>query len=464
MTEAGVVAFSQVFVPLSIALGLSLMVERVLEFLKNSFERVLGPRGGRQAVDTAGTQEQAEGIMKNYEVAAKENLAEQRAESAMQQLQDLGAPPVNASAAASAATGSAAAQTPVTEEEKKRQVLQAEISTAAAVCEIEERVPQATVLVQPATDPDLGWSVRGFTLQLLGFATGIVLAHYFHLQLFSAMSKAALGSLAIGPSTDYLLTGLLIGGGSGPVHELIRFISERKVAGEASPVERSEAPLPAPSEQVPAEAAKVAVPELELAEWRDIPYEGGVDRDKLEGVHKRQVNPDLIVYHHTAMNRSSRFEDVVQVIHDRDWLTGYHCVITEDGVIHWFCRWDRSGNHAVGYNRRSLGIAFNGNFEPDSKVPFSNPDGRYGPAMPTQAQMESGARVIALWALVYGIAPDFDNSIIPHSKISTKTCPGSNFPRDHLHALITRYCGLWQGSPGAMHRIEACRQKLYVNV
>ncbi|MEK6210047.1 MAG: peptidoglycan recognition family protein [Pseudomonadota bacterium] len=459
MNEAGVVVtFSQVFVPLSMALGLSLMVERVLEFLKNVFERVLGPRGGQQAVDAAGAQEQAETVIKTYEVAAEENAAEQRAESAVQKLQDLDAAPGNAAA------GAGAPQTPGAGEGKKRQALQAEIASAAAVCEIEERVPQATVLVQPATDPDLGWCMRGFTLQLLGFATGIVLAHYFHLQLFGAMSKAALGLQTIGVSTDYLLTGLLIGGGSGPIHELIRFISERKVAVESKPVERAEAPPSLPSELPQVQALKAPVPELDLAEWQDISYEGGVDREKLESVHKRQANPDLIVYHHTAMNRSSRFEDVVKVIHDRDWLTGYHCVITEEGAIHWFCRWDRSGNHAVGYNRRSLGIAFNGNFEPDRKVPFSNPDGRYGPPVPAQAQLESGARVIALWALVYGIAPDFDNSIIPHSKISTKTCPGSNFPRDRLHALITRYCGLWQGSPGVMRRIEACRQKLYVNV
>lgn len=459
MNEAGaVVIFSKVFVPLSVALGLSLMVERVLEFLKNVFERVLGPRRGRQAVDSAGAQEQAEAVIKTYEVAAEEGAAEERAESAVKKLQDLDAAQVNAAA------GTVAPQTPGPDHEDKRKALYAEIESAASISEVEERVPQATVLVQPATDPDLGWCVRGLTLQLLGFATGIVLAHYFHLRLFGAMSEAVLGPQTIGASTDYLLTGLLIGGGSGPIHELIQFISQRKVTVEATRIERAEAPPAPPSERSQVQAPKTTVPELELAEWQDIPYEGGVDREKLEGVHKRLANPDLIVYHHTAMNRSSSFEDVVKVIHDRDWLTGYHCVITEDGAIHWFCRWDRSGNHAAGYNRRSLGIAFNGNFELDSNVPFSNPDGRYGQAVPTEAQLQSGARVIALWALAYGIAPDFDSSIIPHGKISAKSCPGSNFPSDRLRALITRYCGLWQGSPGVMRRIEAYRQKLYVNV
>jgi len=44
----------------------------------------------------------------------------------------------------------------------------------------------------------------------------------------------------------------------------------------------------------------------------------------------------------------------------------------------------------VGFNRRSLGISFNGNFETNPNVPFSNPDSRYGPPRPMEPQLRAG--------------------------------------------------------------------------
>jgi hypothetical protein len=136
-------------------------------------------------------------------------------------------------------------------------------------------------------------------------------------------------------------------------------------------------------------------------------------------IHQR-LAANLIVYHHTAMNSASRFEDVVRVIKNRvdegkHWVTGYHCVVTSDGVAHPFCRWDRYGNHVAGYNRRSLGISFNGNFETNPSVPYANPDGRYGAPRPTEEQLRTGARVVALWSLVY-VDLDFTRVRAPRSR------------------------------------------------
>ena len=284
---------------------------------------------------------------------------------------------------------------------------------------------------------------------------GIILAAFNDLKLFGTLLSTA----TIPDTADHLLTGLLIGGGSGPIHVLIRFVSERKVpyvksVGE----EKKEAPAPSSasekSAQAPSQGAAapsvVASPPVEVGAWRDITYRGGVDADALESIHLRGSDPDLIVYHHTAMNSVSTFDDVVRVIRSRkdsrgtSWVTGYNCVVTYDGVIHPFCRWDRYGNHAAGSNRRSLGIAFNGNFEANPGVPYSNANGRYGAQRPSEEQLRSGARVIALWTYLYSIDADFDDSIIPHNAIANKACPGSMFPYDELRKWVDLYRQRWE--------------------
>jgi hypothetical protein len=349
---------------------------------------------------------------------------------------------------------------PLKDVDRKIAELEKDIEAGKQDGEWDERYPLNTVLVEPATDPDDGTVTRAFVIQLMGFALGIVAAHLFGIRLFETLTG---GSPHIAAWEDFLLTGLLIGGGSAPIHMLMRFVRRRKVGsppgnGMNSSEEKENREKPGTGEEPP------VVDEL------DIPYSGGVDRDKLEWRHVRKENPTLIVYHHTAMKLNSTFEDVVRVIKSRTdsegnhWITGYNCVIMADGAIKPFCRWDRYGNHARGYNMKSLGIAFNGNFETDPRVPNSNPDGKYGPSRPTEAQIKAGARVVALWTFLYDIAPDFDNTIIPHSKIAQKACPGSNFPYEEFSGWVGFYRNQWKKSPGMMERIEAFRMKPYLYV
>lgn len=404
------VSFESVIVPLSTALGLSLGVERVMEFCKNLFERTLGGKETRKIPKLSKLDEKIKDLENLYEKAKAK------------------------------------------QEE-----------------EWDERVSTNTILVEKAGDPDDGVVLKAFTMQLLGFAAGILLAKAFHLELFNvfleSMEVYPTIPHSIPPWADYTLTGLLIGGGSGPIHVLIRFISERRVTASASPLadETSEA-LPEP--QKAAAPAVITTPTLTgVEDWIDIPYMGGVDREQLEDVHRREKDPDLIVYHHTAMSSRSTFEDLVRVIKDRDWLTGYHCVILADGTIRPFCRWDRFGNHAKGKNLTSLGLAFNGNYETDPKVPFSNPDGRYGPSRPTEVQLKAGARVITLWAFLYDdIEVDFADKIIPHKKVSNKTCPGSMFPDDEFKKWIDFYWNRWNKSQHVGEKIKEFKMKPYLYV
>jgi hypothetical protein len=249
------------------------------------------------------------------------------------------------------------------------------------------------------------------------------------------------------------------------MHFLVEFITKRKVttmrtagAGEAEmPEERAEPEPPPPLVSVPA-AQPVVQSHI------DVPYRGGVDRDLLEHIRRRPSDPNLIVYHHTAMHSDTTFADVVKAIKDKGWTTGYHCVVLKGGSIHPFCRWDRYGNHAKGHNLTSLGIAFNGNFETNPSDPWANSDGRYGLVTPTEIQLRAAARVVALWTYLYKIPLQFGTKIVPHRSIKDTACPGSNFPFDQFEQLIRFYRQKWSDSPEAKEEIKVFKKKPYLYV
>jgi N-acetylmuramoyl-L-alanine amidase-like protein len=464
-----------VIVPLTAAIGLSAVVERVIEIGKNLLSmhvatessRALPPLDG--GADVAGLAERCE----NARAAdTHETILEQLAA-----LDGRLADAKNRRASAPDDGERAAVDAEIAGLEEEQKGLQ---QTRAALPECPpgepcEKVPGSTVLVVPATDPDDGTTMRAFILHLVGFALGIGAARAAGIHLFDALWNGVAGgtglAVAFPAPLDYVLTGLFIGGGSAQMHLLLDFVSQRKVPAEVAAVAAAEAQG---MDAAPAVAAPLAAPAIVVSptgggadDWVDIPYDGGVDVDVLEGIHRRPGPPDLIVYHHTAMNSASRFEDVVRVIKNRvdegkHWVTGYHCVVTADGVAHPFCRWDRYGNHVAGYNRRSLGISFNGNFETNPSVPYANPDGRYGAPRPTEEQLRTGARVVALWSLVYKIDLDFTRTVRAHRDLAQKSCPGSMFPAQEFRRLVIYYRSTWEKSPRAMDRIEAFKLKPYL--
>jgi len=460
------VPFQVVAVPLAQALGLSLAVERILELGKNLLE----PRLLRVGATSLPELDQARAAVAGVEQLATLDQAARAAEDrAERRLGDRAGKSAQLEAARTARTN----ETDATKREallKEIATLKAELLTEEQDGEWDERVSPATILVQDATDPDDGWTLRTLVLQLLGFAAGIVFARFADVRLFTAFLAA---DQPMPVWVDYLLTGLLIGGGSGPVHVLLRFITERKqtIEAVAGAAEEHAATQPLPPPAAP-RALAVIVPAQApaLDDWLDIPYTGGVDRDVLENIHRRDKDPSLVVYHHTAMPSQSSFEDVVGVIKSRTdsrgnhWVTGYNCVILADGSIRGFCRWDRYGSHAVGYNRKSLGITFNGNFETNPHVPFSNPDGRMGPPRPTEPQLDAGARVVTLWTFLYPIPVDFANAIIPHKQVASKACPGSGFPYDEFRRRVEFYRGQWDKSTAVQERIAAFKLKPYLYV
>ncbi len=442
--------FYALFIPLSAALGLSIVVERILEILKNIFETIPLRSNTVQIPRTGGNAE--------IEASVKETIEYDR-------------------------------------KSKEQHAV--------------ERYPRATIVVKEATDPDKGATFKKCVMMLLGFAIGMIFASFADLKLFRAIIPGMIPPIdpdvmkvpwLISDATkiaesalqwlDHVLTGLLIGGGSAPVHSIIAFIVERRpvldiaVTGAEGPKEIVEPVKPASEPKAFSRFSIIAPPDPDA--WIDIPYDGGVDREILEHEywHRRPHDPDCVVFHHTAMHSDTTFDDVVRVIKghtydiksvDRNgkpivkkahWLTGYNCVILADGSIHPFCRWDRAGIHAGNMNARSLGIAFNGNFETNPNVSGANVGNRLGIDKPSDAQLKSGARVIALWILLYGIdyAAKFAENIIPHWKCPparSTVCPGSNFPYAELETIVRRYCEAWK-KPGVSAMIEDYKLKPYI--
>lgn len=336
--------------------------------------------------------------------------------------------------------------------------------------EASEKYPPPDIPIIPEKPLTRLKTSKALFFQLAAAALGIISAHIFQIHLLEVLTSANGHGEARDPwfaMLDIIFSGLVIGGGSQPIHLIIRFLTERKVK-----VEPSEADIKK-NEQVKAlgkvlsEANYVQEKKEEQPlQWRDIAYRGGVKPETMDSKHIRPADPSLIVYHHTAMSSAATFQDIVdEFLNKKKWLTGYHCVIMPDGTIKPFCRWDRYGNHAKGLNSRSLGLSFHGNFHTDPKDKYSNADGRYGNQQPTEAQLHAGARVVALWVNLYkDISLDFDKCILPHKEAMPRhtVCPGSNFKYDTFKQLVTQYYETWEESIAAQKGIQTFAGLKYV--
>lgn len=434
-------SLSPILTSLTVAAGLALGVERTLELLKNVMD-------------------QSKGVVDLRDLIG-------RARAAVAEVQEsLRSPPPPSTAPAAPATpdiglpiGFVPGDAQATDDQPA------------------ERYPAPRIEVQPVVATTIQQASKVLFLQLSAAGLGILLAHFFEIKLVTILLQG-MGSehypfFKNGPgaffqSLDIILSGLIIGGGSQPLHVLIRFLTERKVSVEKESAEKPAEATPV-AETIMDRSFKTEVKETAAQEWgwKDLAYAGGVHPASLETTHRRSGDPNLIVYHHTAMSSNAPFKDVVnEFLVSKKWLTGYHCVIMPDGTIEPFCRWDRSGNHAKGLNDRSLGIAFHGNFHTDLSDRYSNADGRYGNQLPTEAQLHAGARVVALWVLLYqDIKLDFTRHILPHKTAMPghTVCPGSNFPHGKFEPLVRGYCTAWSTSAEVQQKILGFGQLKYIH-
>ncbi len=310
--------------------------------------------------------------------------------------------------------------------------------------------------------------IKEFWIQLLGTTVAIIGCSFMKFSIWPMVTwpqrfaehGEGLEDVSSQP-WEYVVTGIIIGAGSKPVYFLMNFLINRRitVAKDEIKEEATEHIIEMKPRGEPT-AAEPSTPRLSgnIEEIVGFQYDGGNRPTRIEHTHARKKKIDMIVYHHTAMHSDAPFEELINEFDRKGWLTGYHCVVMKDGTIRVLTRWDRIGSHALGYNDRSLGIAFQGNFEPDPSVPFSNANGRLGILYPTSPQLDAAARVVSLWNQLYKVKLDFNNSIVPHNKLAAKACPGSNFPHDSFKTLIKDRIQSWKNDtefPTALKRFKS---------
>ena len=482
--------FDTVLTALTVAAGLSLLVERIVEAL-------------RHVIESTGSSHQtsADSILKGVKSAA--HIVTQTTQAL---IKDKDKSPRAIANALKQAVESDSNQSSASNSAGITEAIEGD---AMDEVEFESHSAVSLKLIQAPTPADIDWRKLQIFFHFSALGVGILVACAMDIHLLSLLFNKgdiinshdleARALLAI----DEILSGLVIAGGSQPIHVLLRFLTTRKSPSslldeledqseesKVSLIQSGRSPNSTIIEPVPSTRNVISslVPSLrtvaiplptgplptgrgdttptDTSSWMPIEYYGGVKPEKLQQRNLRSGNPNLVVFHHTAMNSELGFQAIVdEFLINKGWSTGYHCVIMPNGAVRPFCRWDRVGNHTKGLNNRSLGVAFHGNFHSNPADKFSNHNGRFGIQHPTPEQLNSGAHLVALWASIYDdIEIDFDRHIMPHkeAKPGHTVCPGSNFPVEHFQNQIQRLHQQWQNSSYAQQQIELFKLKPYL--
>lgn len=125
------------------------------------------------------------------------------------------------------------------------------------------------------------------------------------------------------------------------------------------------------------------------------------------GLLNRRGGTEYLVLHHAAGNGSA--EAIHQTHLAKGWIgIGYHYYVRKDGSIYRGRPEDRVGAHTVGYNHRSIGVCFEGNFEAETM---------------SEPQLKAGRWLIAdILSRYPGL------KAVGHRELDATACPGKNFP------------------------------------
>lgn len=125
-----------------------------------------------------------------------------------------------------------------------------------------------------------------------------------------------------------------------------------------------------------------------------------------------RMNTDFIILHHAATSNASA--DNIHTIHLKNgWAgIGYHYYVRKDGSIYQARPEASIGAHASGYNDRSVGICFEGNFENETM---------------TSQEIQSARELVCYLTAKYPEA-----KVICHRDVNATACPGKNFPMDKI--------------------------------
>ena len=126
----------------------------------------------------------------------------------------------------------------------------------------------------------------------------------------------------------------------------------------------------------------------------------------------KRTKTEMIVLHHAAA-KSCTPQEVHQWHLNNGWCgIGYHYFIKKDGQIFRGRPENAVGSHAKGYNSKSIGVCFEGDYTEQT--------------MP-QAQLEAGKELVAYLKDKYKIT-----NVKGHRDLMATSCPGSKFPFDEI--------------------------------
>lgn len=133
---------------------------------------------------------------------------------------------------------------------------------------------------------------------------------------------------------------------------------------------------------------------------------------KWSGTFTKRNKTEMIVLHHAAAKSCS-----VQQVHQwhlkNGWIgIGYNFFVSRDGKVFRGRPEDVVGSHTKGYNSKSIGICFEGDYTVQS--------------MP-KAQLEAGKELVAYLKDKYKIT-----KVKGHRDLMVTSCPGKNFPFDEI--------------------------------
>ncbi len=442
------IVLDQLIIKLSVLLGLSLLIERFLAFLNTAINRLLVFQYSNKNTQIEKLQEKL-----NREIAA--STEERELNSLSGEDKDPREIVPNSTLSVSHQVESNFDVLPI---KPMRSILDDTLR-------FEKYKEQNTIL-------------KEFWMQVLGTIIAIIVCYISKFSIWEFFTYAVTGEyLENLRNFEFIFTGVIIGSGSKPINFLMNFLINRKIEADQGEVKEESKIIPESDQPkvkiITKEKSEVtpvvlSIQPKSIEEIVGFEYNGGDRPGRLENVHLYKNPIDLVIYHHTAMHSDAPFEEVVKEFDRKGWLTGYHCVVFKDGSIRVLCRWDRFGNHAITYNSRSFGIAFQGNFETDPGIPYSNPEGKMGIASPTHSQIQSAARVVAMYALMHNIKAEFPSSvpsgkplknIIPHNLIANKACPGCNFPHQNFQNSILDYHIKWSNDADFKKALEAFKNK-----
>ena len=135
-------------------------------------------------------------------------------------------------------------------------------------------------------------------------------------------------------------------------------------------------------------------------------------KEELE--YREEDGTKYIIIHHSEVTSHHTAGDVHRWHQNKGWAgIGYHYFISKSGDIYEGRPYDTVGAHTRGFNKESVGVCFEGDFNKETM---------------TSTQLNASVMLLSLLSLAYD-----DAEICGHRKlVGEKNCPGKNFPFDSL--------------------------------